>query len=253
MEIVNYLLDNGANIEAETSLKRTPLHMAVMKNNYEMTALLLNCGANIDCSDIDGNTPIHFASQLGYDKIVISLLQKKCRIDLKNCEMQNPIDLICNSRIYSIFIRFFGDKLKLLKGDYSRVYHNNCVFHKNRADQIKRILYYERKIIKENKEKKDLNNLLLIKDNISLDSFEIIELVGKGSFGEVYLVKQKKSNLKYAMKILDKKKIKSQNIVRYMITEKNVLSIINHPFIVKLCYSIQTDDFLYLILEYCPK
>lgn len=35
-------------------------------------------------------------------------------------------------------------------------------------------------------------------------------------------------------------------------TERNVLSITNHPFIVKLSYAFQTTDKLFLILDYCP-
>lgn len=35
-------------------------------------------------------------------------------------------------------------------------------------------------------------------------------------------------------------------------TERNVLSITNHPFIVKLSFAFQTSDKLFLILDYCP-
>ncbi len=35
-------------------------------------------------------------------------------------------------------------------------------------------------------------------------------------------------------------------------TERNVLSVTNHPFIVKLNYAFQTYDKLFLILDYCP-
>lgn len=35
-------------------------------------------------------------------------------------------------------------------------------------------------------------------------------------------------------------------------TERNVLSVTNHPFIVKLNYSFQSSDKLFLILDYCP-
>ncbi len=35
-------------------------------------------------------------------------------------------------------------------------------------------------------------------------------------------------------------------------TERNVLSFINHPFIVKLNYAFQTEEELFLILDYCP-
>ena len=34
-------------------------------------------------------------------------------------------------------------------------------------------------------------------------------------------------------------------------TERNVLSITNHPFIVKLSFAFQTSDKLFLILDYC--
>jgi serine/threonine protein kinase len=86
---------------------------------------------------------------------------------------------------------------------------------------------------------------------VTLESFKILELLGKGSFGEVYLVELSKNRKKYAMKVLNKSKIVSQNIVRYVVTERNVLSNIRHPFITRLYLALQTDEFLYLLLEYC--
>jgi len=40
--------------------------------------------------------------------------------------------------------------------------------------------------------------------------------------------------------------------VKYALTERNVLSVLNHPFIVKMNYAFQTDEELFLILDYCP-
>jgi len=77
-------------------------------------------------------------------------------------------------------------------------------------------------------------------------------LIGKGSFGEVYLVEKKDSEEIYAMKVLDKKAIMQHNLVKYALTERNVLSVTNHPFIVKLNFAFQTPDKLFLILDYCP-
>lgn len=42
------------------------------------------------------------------------------------------------------------------------------------------------------------------------------------------------------------------NLTRYALTERNVLSVIDHPFIVKLNYSFQTKNKLFLLLDYCP-
>lgn len=79
-------------------------------------------------------------------------------------------------------------------------------------------------------------------------------MLGKGSFGEVYLVEKVGSKNLFAMKVLKKDMImnQNQNLTRYARTERNVLSIMNHPFIVKLNYAFQTEKKLYLILDYCP-
>ena len=54
------------------------------------------------------------------------------------------------------------------------------------------------------------------------------------------------------MKVLDKKRIEKQNIFKYAMTERNVLSIINFPFIVKLNYAFQTNHKLFLLLYFAP-
>ena len=67
--------------------------------------------------------------------------------------------------------------------------------------------------------------------------FRLIQMLGKGSFGEVYLVEKCTSKKLYAMKSLSKKRIMGQNLVRYAKTERNVMSYTNHPFIVGLKYA----------------
>ena len=54
------------------------------------------------------------------------------------------------------------------------------------------------------------------------------------------------------MKALDKSKIQKHNLIKYAMTERNVLSITNHPFIIKLNFAFQTVDKLFLILEFAP-
>ena len=76
---------------------------------------------------------------------------------------------------------------------------------------------------------------------IGLSSFKKRSLLGKGAFGEVYLVKNEQDGEKYAMKVLDKGMIMRQNILRYCMTERKILSTINHPFVVRLHYAFQTS------------
>ena len=44
----------------------------------------------------------------------------------------------------------------------------------------------------------------------------------------------------YAIKVLSKQMIDSKNLKKYAMTERNVLSALNHPFMVKLVYAFQS-------------
>jgi serine/threonine protein kinase len=85
-----------------------------------------------------------------------------------------------------------------------------------------------------------------------LSNFKKINILGKGAFGQVYLVENKLDGKRYAMKALDKMTVMQQNILRYAMTERKILSTINHPFVVKLHYAFQSDTKLYLVMDYCP-
>ena len=90
------------------------------------------------------------------------------------------------------------------------------------------------------------------KEIISPTSFVCLAKLGKGSFGEVYLVQKINTKQKFAMKVLRKDRILNNNLMKYAIVERNVLSLSNNPFIVKLNYAFQTSSKLFLVLEYCP-
>jgi len=69
------------------------------------------------------------------------------------------------------------------------------------------------------------------------DDFMPLKMLGSGSFGEVYLVREIRTGELYAMKVLTKAKIFGNNLVRYAKTERDVLSYTKHPFIVGLIYA----------------
>jgi len=85
---------------------------------------------------------------------------------------------------------------------------------------------------------------------VSVEDFDLLNLVGKGSFGKVMQVKKKDTGKIYAMKVLDKKHILEHNEVEHTLAEKNILQQIHHPFLVNLNFSFQTEDKLYFILDY---
>ncbi|KAI1322935.1 Pkinase-domain-containing protein [Xylariaceae sp. FL0255] len=86
---------------------------------------------------------------------------------------------------------------------------------------------------------------------VSPSSFDKIKLIGKGDVGKVYLVREKKSTRLYAMKVLSKKEMIKRNKIKRALAEQEILATSNHPFIVTLYHSFQSEDHLYLCMEYC--
>lgn len=81
--------------------------------------------------------------------------------------------------------------------------------------------------------------------------FEKVKLLGKGDVGKVYLVKEKASLRLYAMKVLNKKEMIQRNKIKRALAEQEILATSNHPFVVTLYHSFQSDESLYLCMEYC--
>lgn len=77
LEIIQTLLDAGADIEARDWQQQTPLHIAVLRNESEVVRLLLNAGADIEAQDYQGSTPLKLARGRKYNKIKKILLKYK--------------------------------------------------------------------------------------------------------------------------------------------------------------------------------
>ncbi|KAL4169304.1 hypothetical protein KRP22_010224 [Phytophthora ramorum] len=87
---------------------------------------------------------------------------------------------------------------------------------------------------------------------VSLKQFDVLRMIGKGSFGKVLLVRKKHSSQLFAVKILSKPAIVKKQQVEHTRTERRVLASVSHPFVVCLHYAFQTKDKLYFVLDYCP-
>ncbi len=76
------------------------------------------------------------------------------------------------------------------------------------------------------------------------------QVLGKGSFGKVMLVKRKGQDELMAMKTLRKAALVKRNQLAHTKTERNILQNIRHPFLMRLHYAFQTKDKLYMVIEY---
>ena len=84
----------------------------------------------------------------------------------------------------------------------------------------------------------------------SLEQFDLMKMIGQGSYGKVFLVRKNRGNdtgQLYAMKVL-KKSTTSMRTRNGTKIERNILAKVDHPFIVKLHYAFQTEGKLYMIL-----
>jgi len=88
------------------------------------------------------------------------------------------------------------------------------------------------------------------KTTVTPDDFELLKVIGKGSFGKVMQVKKKDTQKIYAMKVLKKSQLVKRKQVAHTKTERKVLEDIQNPFIVSLKFAFQTDTKLYMILDY---
>jgi len=85
---------------------------------------------------------------------------------------------------------------------------------------------------------------------LKIEDFELLKVVGKGSFGKVMQVRKKDTNRIYALKTIRKAHIISRSEVAHTLAERSVLAQINNPFIVPLKFSFQSPEKLYFVLAF---
>ena len=82
-------------------------------------------------------------------------------------------------------------------------------------------------------------------------NLELFNIIGKGSYGNVYLGKNKINNQYYAVKVISKAQLQSKVVYQYFNNEIYILKHINHPNIVKYISLIEKKKEYWLVIEYC--
>ena len=86
--------------------------------------------------------------------------------------------------------------------------------------------------------------------SVSLADFELLAVLGRGGFGKVMQVRHKATGGVYAMKIFKKTELRKRRQVERTKTEREILSAVNHPFIVRLSFAFQTAAKLYMVMDF---
>ena len=85
---------------------------------------------------------------------------------------------------------------------------------------------------------------------VNKDDFDIIKVIGRGYIGKVYLVKYKKNGKYYAMKMMRKDQILSEELKDNILLEKNILMEAQCDFILSLSFFYQTQERMYFITPF---
>lgn len=86
---------------------------------------------------------------------------------------------------------------------------------------------------------------------LTIEAFDLLKVIGKGSFGKVMQVRKKDTQRVYALKTIRKAHIVSRpGEIGHILAERTVLALVNNPFIVPLKFSFQNPDKLYLVMSF---
>ncbi|XP_044957524.1 serine/threonine-protein kinase RHS3-like isoform X1 [Hordeum vulgare subsp. vulgare] len=86
---------------------------------------------------------------------------------------------------------------------------------------------------------------------LNLGHFRLLKRLGYGDIGSVYLVELRGTSAFFAMKVMDKASLISRNKMARAQTEREILVLLDHPFLPTLYTHFETDKFHCLVMEYC--
>jgi ankyrin repeat protein len=107
IELVELLLDKGADPNSKNENGDTPLHKACFENALEISKLLIERGADVDAKDVIGLTPLHWAV-LHHNHIEIAklLLDRGADVEAENEDGETPLDWAKYDEIKTILKKY---------------------------------------------------------------------------------------------------------------------------------------------------
>jgi serine/threonine kinase 38 len=110
----------------------------------------------------------------------------------------------------------------------------------------------EKKLIKDQIFHSEAKTLRENRKKVSIFEYIPESLIGRGAFGEVYLVRHKYTEEVFALKKLRKDFLLQKNQSFHAKSEKTILALAQNEWVVDLISSFQDDHFLYFVMEFVP-
>ncbi|KAF8099708.1 hypothetical protein N665_0238s0036 [Sinapis alba] len=87
---------------------------------------------------------------------------------------------------------------------------------------------------------------------LGMSHFKLLKRLGCGDIGSVYLAELTGTRCHFAVKVMDKASLENRKKLNRAQTEREILQLLDHPFLPTLYTHFETDRFSCLVMEYCP-
>ena len=117
------LREAGANLEATSSLRLTPLHEAAVNGRPDLLSLLIQSGVTVNATCIKGKTALHFAAHsYGGGRVDCAdlLVKAGAAVNVRSVDGWTPLDLAINRghrRMWPLFLRA-GAEINIMSYNY---------------------------------------------------------------------------------------------------------------------------------------
>ncbi|CAN0924403.1 Serine/threonine-protein kinase D6PKL2 [Linum grandiflorum] len=95
------------------------------------------------------------------------------------------------------------------------------------------------------------STLVVDGETLGLGHFRLLRKLGCGDIGSVYLAELRDTGCLFAMKVMDKGMLAGRKKLLRAQTEKEILGLLDHPFLPTLYSHFETDKFSCLLMEFC--